>query len=224
MVKNISIVRLAIFDLDNTLIGGDSDYTWGKFLGNQGLVDPDWYNEMNEKFYKDYREGKLDIYDFLQFALKPLAEYPYDRLLSLREKFISEWITPLFLPKAEELIEQHRNAGHILVVITATNRFVTEPIAAHYGIENLLATEPEFVNRRFTGKISGIPCFQEGKITRLQNWLETEGLSPAETWFYSDSHNDLPLLNKVDHPVAVDPDEKLAIAAKQSNWLQISLR
>lgn len=216
--------KLAIFDLDNTLISGDSDYIWGQFLAANGLVDASWYEAKNNNFYQDYRSGKLDIKEFLQFALKPLSEYSHNKLLKLREKFINERILPLILPKAERLVEQHRDMRHELLIITATNRFVTEPIAQLFRIDNLLATEPEFINGRFTGKVDGIPCFQEGKIKRLQEWLQGEKFADTEMWFYSDSHNDLPLLYRVDHPVAVDPDDRLADIARQRDWLQISLR
>lgn len=216
--------KIALFDLDNTLLDGDSDYMWGKFLADKGMVDAHRYNTQNEKFYKDYREGSLDINEFLRFALQPLSEHSMDTLVALRQQYTDEYVEPMILPKALALIERHRRSGHELLIITATNRFVTEPIAARFGIANLLATEPEKVNGRFTGGVAGLPCFQEGKIQRFHNWLLERHIADAETWFYSDSYNDLPLLSEVDHPVAVDADARLADVAKQRDWQQISLR
>ncbi|MBN1378248.1 MAG: HAD family hydrolase [Gammaproteobacteria bacterium] len=216
--------KIAIFDLDNTLIGGDSDYSWGQFLVREGAVDARWYAKNNEKFYQDYREGNLDIDEFLRFALRPLSEHSTETLLSLRDQFIAQCIEPLILPRAENLVAQHRASGHHLLIITATNRFIAEPTAQRLGITNLLATEPEVLNGRFTGRVEGLPCFQAGKIQHFRNWLSEQKLESAETWFYTDSHNDLPMLNEVDHPIAVDPDEQLASVAKLRSWPQISLR
>jgi HAD superfamily hydrolase (TIGR01490 family) len=216
--------KIALFDLDNTLIGGDSDYIWGKFLVDEGIVDANWYTAKNDRFYQEYREGRLNIDEFLRFVLRPLTEHSMETLIALRRQFIAQHIEPMILPKAEALVEQHRNSGHRLLIITATNRFVTELIAARYGIADLLATEPEVINGRFTGHVSGPPCFQMGKILHFHNWLSEQQLESSETWFYTDSHNDLPLLNEVDHPVAVDADKQLADIAKQRGWRQISLR
>ena len=215
---------IAIFDLDNTLIGGDSDHTWGQFLVTEGVVDRNWYEHQNDRFYRDYKQGTLDIDAFLDFALQPLSEHSYDDLVTLRDRFMARCIEPMILPKALALVEQHRDSGHQLLIITATNRFVTELIAKRYGITELLATEPEMQDGRFTGRVAGVPCFQAGKIHRFHDWLSARNINAAETWFYSDSHNDLPLLNEVDNPVAVDPDQTLSDIAKQRNWPQISLR
>jgi HAD superfamily hydrolase (TIGR01490 family) len=218
-------VSLAIFDLDNTLIAGDSDYLWGQFLVERGLVDEDRYEQANARFYEQYREGRLDIAEFLAFALKPLADTEPEILQGLRADFIRERIEPIVLPAAHELIEKHRAAGDLPLVITATNRFVTEPIVLGlYGIEELIATTPEIRNGRYTGAFVGTPCFQEGKVKRLDEWLAESGQDLAGSWFYSDSHNDLPLLSKVDHPVAVDPDRILAGHAGEHGWPIISLR
>ncbi len=219
-----SNTKLTIFDLDNTLIAGDSDYSWGLFLSEQGLVDADRYRQKNEEFYEDYRRGELDIDEFLRFALQPLTEHNQQVLLELRDQFMTSCIEAMVLPKAIELVEYYRAAGHQLLIITATNRFVTEPIARRFGIKNLLATNPESINGRFTGKIIGAPCFQQGKIEHLNAWLIEQKIESAETWFYTDSQNDLPLLKMVDHPVLVDPDEQLELMGKQRNWQQISLR
>ncbi|MDD5276153.1 MAG: HAD-IB family hydrolase [Methylovulum sp.] len=217
-------MSLAIFDLDNTLIGDDSDYLWGQFLVDQGVVDKDQYERANEKFYDDYKQGTLDIVEFLRFSLRPLAEHPPEQLYLWREHFIRDIITPLLLKPAQQLIDKHRAQGDTLLVITATNRFVTEPIVQLYGITNLLATTPEFTDGKYTGGFIDIPCFQDGKVKLLEAWLKNSTESLQGSWFYSDSHNDLPLLNLVDHPVAVDPDEKLALFAKEANWPIISLR
>jgi HAD superfamily hydrolase (TIGR01490 family) len=217
-------VSLAIFDLDNTLIADDSDYLWGQFLVDQGIVDKDQYEQANAKFYDDYKQGTLDIVEFLRFSLQPLADNDPEQLYQWRAQFIKESIKPLLLKPAQELISKHRDRGDTLLVITATNRFVTEPIVKLYGIENLLATTPEFINGRYTGGFNGTPCFREGKVALLKEWLESSTETMQNSWFYSDSHNDLPLLTLVDNPVAVDPDEQLSQFAREANWPVISLR
>lgn len=217
-------MSLAIFDLDNTLIADDSDYLWGQFLVDHGIVDKAQYEQANAKFYDEYKQGTLDIVEFLQFSLKPLADNKPEQLYQWRAQFVDEIIRPLLLQPAQELIAKHRNRGDTLLVITATNRFVTEPIVQLYGIDNLLATTPEFIAGRYTGSFTGVPCFQEGKVKLLEEWLKNSGENLQNSWFYSDSHNDLPLLKRVDNPVAVDPDEKLNQYASQSNWPVISLR
>jgi HAD superfamily hydrolase (TIGR01490 family) len=217
-------VSLAIFDLDNTMIADDSDYLWGQFLVDQGIVDKGYYESANAKFYDDYKQGTLDIIEFLDFSLKPLAEHNPEQLYQWRSQFIEQTIKPILLDSAQHLIDKHRNRGDTLLVITATNRFVTEPIVQLYGIENLLATTPEFIDGRYTGGFIDIPCFQEGKVKLLESWLKNSTETMAGSWFYSDSHNDLPLLKLVDHPVAVDPDQKLSEFAQTANWPIISLR
>jgi HAD superfamily hydrolase (TIGR01490 family) len=217
-------VSLAIFDLDNTLIADDSDYLWGQFLVDQGIVDKAYYETANAKFYEDYKRGTLDIAEFLSFSLKPLADNSIDDLYRWRNQFVENIIRPLLLKPAQQLVDKHRKRGDTLMVVTATNRFVTEPIVQLYGIDILLATTPEFVDRRYTGSFAGIPCFQEGKVKLLEEWLGQSSETLANSWFYSDSHNDLPLLKRVDNPVAVDPDEKLSAYAKEAKWPVISLR
>lgn len=219
-----SIVALALFDLDNTLLNGDSDHAWGQFLVDQGIVDGEAFRTANDKFFQDYQAGTLDIHEFLSFALTPLAQHPMPTLQSLHEQFMREIIAPMRLAKADELIAKHRQQGDRLVIITATNRFVTEPIARALGINELLATEPEIINGRYSGKITGIPCFQQGKVQRLNMWLEENGENLDGSWFYSDSRNDLPLLEQVTNPVAVDPDAVLNAIAIERNWPIISLR
>lgn len=215
---------LAIFDLDNTLLGGDSDYLWGQFLVEQGIVDGDHYERENERFYEEYKVGALDILEFLNFSLKPLSEHPMDQLLRWREQFMRKKIDAIILPRARALVEEHRAQGHHLLIITATNAFVTRPIAEAFGITDLLATEPEIRDGRYTGRVAGTPCFREGKVERLEQWLKSEGLNLAGSWFYSDSHNDLPLLELVTHPTAVDPDDTLAQHAEMKGWPILSLR
>ncbi len=218
-------MELAIFDLDNTLIASDSDYLWGRFLAREGVVDPDRYERENQRFYDQYRAGTLDIFEFLRFSLEPLARLPRATLEALRERFLREVIEPILLPRAQALVDSHRAAGRLPMVITATNRFVTEPIVRRYGIDVLLATEPAVDEAgRFTGEVAGTPCFQEGKVTRLQAWLAEKGLDLGGSWFYSDSHNDLPLLERVDNPVAVDPDARLRALAEARGWPVITLR
>jgi len=217
-------VSLAIFDLDNTLIADDSDFLWGQFLVNQGIVDKDHYEQANSKFYEDYKQGRLDIVEFLDFSLAPLAKNDAEQLFQWRKQFIEEVISPILLQPARNLVNQHREQGDTLLVITATNRFVTEPIVKLYGIDNLLATTPEFINGQYTGKFIGAPCFQNGKVTLLQEWLKESEESMENSWFYSDSHNDLALLKLVENPVAVDPDNILRDYAEQAQWPIISLR
>ena len=217
-------MTLAIFDLDNTLIAGDSDYLWGQYLVDHGLVDRDDYEAANARFYEEYQQGRLDIAEFLAFALKPLASHAPEQLFEWRAAFMKDKIEPILLPAARELIERHRVAGDTLMIITATNRFVTEPIASLYGINHLIATTPEFRDGRYTGRYEGVPCFQSGKVTRLAEWLTEHRHDLNGSWFYSDSHNDLPLLERVTHPVAVDPDAILKQHAEQQGWPILTLR
>jgi HAD superfamily hydrolase (TIGR01490 family) len=217
-------MSLALFDLDNTLLAGDSDYLWGCFLVDKGLVDKQLYEEANERFYQQYKEGKLDIHEFLNFALQPLADNDAGLLQSLHLEFMELHIRPLMTRRGKELIAQHRNAGDHPVIITATNSFVTRPIAHAFGVDDLIATEPEIIDGRYTGRVAGTPCFQRGKIDRLHAWLQVSKMDFAGSWFYSDSHNDLPLLEEVAHPVAVDPDDTLRTVATERGWQITSFR
>lgn len=217
-------MQLAIFDLDNTLIGGDSDYLWGEYLCEHGYIDSEGHRDAHRRYYEDYHAGRLDIDDFLRFQLKPLADNSLENLECWRRDYMAKKIEPILLPKARQLIEDHRRRGHTLLIITATNRFITEPIAAALGIDNLVATEPRFVAGRYTGEVEGIPSYREGKVQRMHDWLAAHGAASCEQWFYSDSHNDIPLLNEVDHPVAVDPDDTLREFAETMGWPVISLR
>jgi HAD superfamily hydrolase (TIGR01490 family) len=217
-------MALALFDLDNTLLDGDSDYLWGCFLVEHGIVDGETYRSENQRFFAQYLAGSLDIHEFLRFQLHPLATHKRYQLEQWREQFLQQKIDPVLLPKARELLERHRRQGDELLIITATNRFITGPIAERYAVPHLLATEPELYNGEYTGEVSGTPCFQAGKVERLESWLEAQGQNLAGSWFYSDSHNDLPLLERVDHPVAVDPDDRLRALAGERGWPTISLR
>lgn len=217
-------MSLAIFDLDNTLIAGDSDHSFGVYLAEIGWVDGELFRATNDRFYHEYKAGTLDIYEYSAFALQPLVGKSPEVLAKLQQDFLAEKIKVMDLPKARTLIEQHRTAGDDLLIITATNRFVTTPIAEWLGIEEMLATEPEVIDGHYTGRIIDTPCFQAGKVTRLDNWLATYSGELAGAYFYSDSFNDLPLLSKVDKPVVVDPDDRLRAHAVATGWPIISLR
>jgi len=220
-------LNLALFDLDNTILAGDSDYNWSRFLIQEGYLDGAIHAEKNEKFYEDYKAGTLDIYAFVEFQFKPLARNPRIVLNQLLKKYVEEVIKPMITEKARALVKRHQDEGDLIIVITATNSFITKPIAELFGIENLIGTDPEEKEGEFTGKVSGLPSFKEGKVTRLEAWLKGKNLSLASfenSYFYSDSHNDLPLMQKVTHPVAVDSDDVLSEYAKSKGWPQISLR
>ncbi|CAM8297112.1 HAD family hydrolase [Candidatus Methylopumilus planktonicus] len=220
-------MNLALFDLDNTILAGDSDYNWSRFLIQEGYLDGAIHAEKNEKFYADYKAGILDIYAFVEFQFKPLARNPRTVLNQLLKKYVEEVIKPMITEKARALVKKHQDEGDLIIVITATNSFITKPIAELFGIENLIGTDPEEKEGEFTGKVSGLPSFKEGKVTRLEAWLKGKNLSLAsfeKSYFYSDSHNDLPLMQKVTHPVAVDSDDVLSEYAKSKGWPQISLR
>jgi len=220
-------MKLALFDLDNTLLAGDSDYEWGQFLVDQGVLGRAEYEAQNRAFYEQYAAGTLDIHEFLGFALRPLAEHSSAELARWHADFMRLRIRPMIGDKARALVRRHAAAGELCAIVTATNSFVTGPIAREFGIEHLIATEPEAIGGRFTGRVAGQPCFREGKIRRVEQWLAARQLAwgdLAQSTFYSDSHNDLPLLERVTHPVAVDPDETLAAEARRRAWPMISLR
>jgi HAD superfamily hydrolase (TIGR01490 family) len=220
-------MRLTLFDLDNTLLAGDSDHSWGEFVVRHGLVDAESYRRRNQAFYDDYLAGKLDQMAFLRFSLEPLTRYAPDELAAIHRRFMDETIRPMMTPQSKALVGERLAAGDLVAVVTSTNRFITEPIARAFGIEHLIASEPEMRDGRYTGGVVGIPAFREGKIARLEDWLRARDARLAdfdETWFYSDSINDLPLLDYVDHPVAVDPDPTLKAIALERAWPVISLR
>lgn len=218
---------LAIFDLDNTLLAGDSDYQWGEFLIDIGVVDRAAHASINDQFYADYKLGKLDINAFLEFQLRPLSKNSRAQLDAWHLQFMQTKIQPMMTEKSRALVEKHRANGDLLLIITATNSFVTGPIAKAFGIPNLIGTVPEDVLGEFTGKVVGTPSFQQGKIVRLNEWLAERGQTLSDfgtTWFYSDSHNDLPLMKLVDKPFAVNPDPVLEAYAVEQAWPIISLR
>jgi HAD superfamily hydrolase (TIGR01490 family) len=216
--------KLALFDLDNTLLNGDSDVCWAQFLIEEGVLEPEEYHAKNMWFAERYKDGTLDIHEFLDFQLAPLARHPRARLDQWHERFMQRKIRPIIHEGAAELIARHDDA--VTALVTATNRFITAPIAAELGIEHLIATDIEEEDGAFTGKPRGTPCFREGKIDNLRGWLASRGerLEDFESWFYSDSLNDLPLLELVDHPVAVDPDPTLRAQAESRGWPILSLR
>ncbi len=222
-------MSLALFDLDNTLIAGDSDHSWGEFLVEQGIVDAVEYRRRNDEFYEAYQRRELDIMEYLEFAVQPLTQYSLPELKHLHDRFLAAKIAPIRLAKADELIAKHRVAGDKLLIITATNRFITEPIANWLGIPDILATDLEIANNaqgepRYTGKIIGVPCYQTGKITHLEAWLADTGHDLRDSYFYSDSMNDLPLLEQVTYPHAVNPDDDLQAHAEAHGWPILDLR
>ena len=220
-------MRLALFDLDNTLLTGDSDYEWGQFLVDRGVLQRESYEAQNRAYYEQYVAGTLDIHEFLGFALRPLASHTRQDLDRWHGEFMAARIVPMIAPRARALVRGHRDAGDLCAIITATNSFVTGPIAREFGVPHLIATEPEAKDGRFTGRVAGVPCFRDGKVKRLEQWLDAQGrrlADYAESVFYSDSHNDLALLERVTRPVAVDPDERLAAEARRRGWAVLSLR
>lgn len=220
-------MKLALFDLDNTLLSGDSDFEWAQFLIAQGVLDREVYEARNLAFYQQYKDGTLDIQVFLDFQLKPLARHPRSQLDAWHAQFMQSRILPMMGDPARALLQQHRDAGHTLAIVTATNSFVTAPIAREFGVAHLIATEPEQINGEYTGKVTGMPCFREGKVQRLEAWLKLQGIAREDierSWFYSDSHNDLFLMEWVSDPVAVDPDAPLTQVAQTRAWPILSLR
>ena len=222
-----AIMKLALFDLDNTLLIGDSDFEWAQFLISKGVVDKEVQEAKNQEFYAHYKAGTLDIHAFLDFQLAPLARHSRAELDAWHREYMERHILPIIKAPARALVQKHLDEGSLTAIVTATNSFVTGPIAREFGIEHLIGTIPAFENGRFTGKPRGTPSFKEGKIARVEAWLESIGFwwgSFAESYFYSDSHNDLPLLKKVSHPIAVDPDDTLRAHAQTQGWPVISVR
>jgi HAD superfamily hydrolase (TIGR01490 family) len=217
-------MTLAIFDLDHTLLNGDSDYLWGEYMVDKGIVDEQQYRQRNQVFYEEYQQGKLDNETYLAFALEPLTRYSIEQLHAWRADYVDTWIRPIVVPGARRLLEEHRGRGHELIIISATNLFVTEPIAALLDVPTVLSTEPEIVDNRYTGRYLGTPTYQQGKVTVLDQWLRETGRDLEGSFFYSDSINDLALLERVDNPVAVHPDAELEDIARNRNWKIIDLR
>jgi HAD superfamily hydrolase (TIGR01490 family) len=221
------VVNLALFDLDNTLLSGDSDFEWSQFLIEQGVLDRELFEAKNIAFYEQYKAGTLDIVEFLDFQLKPLSRHARKVLDAWHEQFMQSKVRPMMGVKARNLVAKHKTAGDVCVIVTATNSFVTAPIAREFGVENLIATDPEQKDGEFTGAVAGVPSFREGKVLRMESWLSERGWNWGnfnESWFYSDSLNDLPLLAKVKQPIAVDPDATLRAHAEKQGWTVISLR
>ncbi|HQZ02342.1 MAG TPA: HAD-IB family hydrolase [Thauera sp.] len=220
-------MNLVLFDLDNTLLAGDSDFAWAQFLIGKGVLDPELQEAKNIKFYEQYQAGTLDIFEFLDFQLAPLASHPRAELDAWHREFMDQAVRPMITDKARALVRQHLADDALTAVVTATNAFVTGPIVREFGIPHLVATIPAQEGGAFTGKPRGVPAFKAGKIERVDAWLESLGLhlgSFERSWFFSDSHNDLPLMGRVSDPVAVDPDETLRDHARQQGWPVISLR
>lgn len=217
-------LQAALFDLDNTLLAGDSDVAWGQFVVDEGWVDPESHARDSAAFHSQYEAGDLDIRAFQRFTLAPLFGRPWSEIKAARERFVSNYIQPIVAPHARALMAHHAHANHLLVIVTATNSLIAEPIADLLGIDTLLATEPEFADGGVTGEITGTPTYREGKIQRVHDFFAARDASIERTYFYSDSHNDLPLMRYVDHPVAVDADPTLAAEAHRANWPSISLR
>ncbi len=218
-------MALAIFDLDNTLIAGDSDALWGEFMAANGLVDTEVFREGNNRFYEQYKQGVMDIWEYLDFCLKPLTHFTLEELEIWHGQFMEQVIAPILLDKGFARIEQHRQQGDHIMIITATNHFVTKSIAEKFKVDTLLAIDLEISDNLYTGKVVGTPTYQQGKVIRLQEWLNEHPEHSMEgSYFYSDSQNDLPLLRKVDNPVAVDPDPELKRVAKEHDWQIVSFR
>ena len=220
-------MNLAIFDLDNTLLDGDSDYNWGLYLVKKGYLDEGEYKEQNQKFFEEYQVGKLDIFAFAEFQFRFLKNNTRKFLNDVRSDYINEIIKPMILKKAVDLVNQHKEAGDKLLIITATNSFITKPIGELFGIDELIGTDPEENEGEFTGKVKGTPSFKEGKVTRLFDWLDEKNLKLADfekTFFYSDSHNDLALLEVVTNPVVVNGDKILLEKAHEKNWHKLNLK
>ncbi len=216
------MAKLTIFDLDNTLLAGDSDRAWGQYLVETKTLESD-YLDKSERFYNNYYDGSLDIDSFLQFCLQPLINNKMEDLLQIREDFINKKIKPMLLDKGRDAVEKRKALGPVIIA-TATNSFVTRPIADLYNIDQLIATEFEIKDNKFTGQVLGIPCFREGKVNKVQEWASKKGYSLSDATFYSDSFNDLPLLLKVSNAIVVDGDKKLIEEAQKYGWESISFR
>ena len=217
-------MALAIFDLDNTLIAGDSDHSWGEFLVDQNIVDRQLYKKMNDKFYADYESGCLDIFAYLEFSVEPLTQFSLQELDILHQQFMRDVIEPMKLDQAETLINHPRHAGDRVLVITSTNRFIVEPICKSLGINEIIATDLQIIDGKYTGKVDGTPTFKEGKVERFNQWLKEQNTNNQGSYFYSDSINDMPMLLEVTYPIAVDPDPALRKEAESRHWEIISLR
>ena len=216
-------MTLAIFDLDHTLINGDSDHLWGEYMVENGIVDEQAYRQRNDVFYQDYQRGTLDNDQYLAFALEPLTHYSIDELHAWRADYVEKWIRPLIAPGTARLLDEHHHSNHQLMIISATNLFVSEPIGQMLGVTTVLATEPEIIANRYTGRFLGTPTYQQGKVTVLKEWIANNNQDLGGAYFYSDSLNDLALLEQVDNPVTVNPDDDLKLIAEARAWKIIDL-
>lgn len=216
-------MTLAIFDLDHTLLNGDSDYLWGEYMVENRIVDETEYRRRNRVFYEDYHRGELDNESYLAFALEPLTHHSIEKLYAWRTDYVETWIKPIIAPGAKDLLTRHRDLGHELLIISATNLFITEPIAALLEVPTILSTEPEIIDNRYSGRYLGTPTYQEGKVTVLREWLTDTGHDLDGSFFYSDSINDRALLEHVEYPVAVHPDDELKALAESRGWKIIDL-
>tara|TARA_Y100000590_G_scaffold470236_1_gene662991 strand:- start:1026 stop:1691 length:666 start_codon:yes stop_codon:yes gene_type:complete len=219
---------IALFDLDNTIIDGDSDYQWGNFLAGKGIVSKEEYERKNKEFYEQYYRGELDVKKYINFSYKPLADNNLEKLIELRDEFFNKEIKNLIFSEAEKIISNHISVGDTVAIVTSTNSFVSKPVADYLNIVHLIASEPEFTNGKFTGNISGEPCYQHGKVKKVEFWMlenkiDREILSNS-TYFYTDSYNDISLLNIVSDPVAVNPDKNLESIAKDNKWKVLKFR
>lgn len=215
------MTHLALFDLDHTLLPIDSDYSWGQFTQTLGWVNPEVFGRQNDAFYAHYQAGTLDIHAYVRFATEAFRLRPLEEAQAAHARFMREVVQPAIRPQALALLQKHRDAGHRIVIITATNEFVTRPIAQALGVQELIAVELERdAQGRYSGEILGIPSMREGKVKRLQQWLDAQGLDwdGVESTFHSDSCNDLPLLERVNHPVATNPDATLRAVAHERGW------
>ncbi len=216
-------MTLAIFDLDHTLINGDSDYLWGEYMVENGIVDAEQFRQRNLVFYEQYQRGELDNDIYLEFALEPLTRYSIEQLYAWRADYVETWIRPLIASGTESLLRRHREQGHELLIVSATHLFITEPVAEMLGVPTVLSTEPEIVDNRYTGRFLGTPTYQQGKVVALKQWLEANGKNLNGSYFYSDSINDLALLEQVDNPITVHPDDRLRAIAEERGWKIIDL-
>lgn len=218
-------MNIVLFDLDNTLIKGDSDHEWGNFLVENNLVDAKTYKKKNDIFFDQYKKGSLCPREFALFSYEPLSRYEYKDLIKLRKEFFKEKILPIVLPKAVDLVNFHKKNEDIIAIVTSTNSFISKISADYFNIKHLLASEPELINNKFTGNLLGEPCYQDGKVSKVKNWMKSNNLSQfEEIFFYTDSHNDLKLMEFCTKPIAVDPDDTLKKISNERDWDIISLR
>lgn len=225
-MQSTSSVKLALFDLDNTLLEGDSDHAWGEFLINKNLVEEQAHRAKNDYFYDQYKQGALDIHGYVAFTLEPVMQLDSNQRAQLLAEFMEQSVEPIVLNKGRELVRSHLEAGDFCIIITATNEFISAPIARLFDIDLLIATELQINDDKYNGKISGTPCYQDGKVSKLNAWINQrrENFKLSDAVFYSDSINDLPLLQEVATPVAVDPDQRLRDKAESEGWKILTLR